>query len=99
MSSHARRALACRLVAAASTATLALLLAGCGSSSSNSQIGVGNPAGPGTPSAADLDGDGIANVADNCPLVPNAFQENHDAGTTGPHVQAHDCNQDGDTLD
>ena len=99
MSSHARRTLSCRLLAAASAAALAALLSGCGNGSSSNQVGVGNPAGPGTPSATDLDGDGVVNAMDNCPTVPNAFQENHDSGTTQPHDLPHDCNQDGDLLD
>lgn len=35
------------------------------------------------PSANDLDGDGVANLLDNCPMIPNANQANEDADLAG----------------
>jgi hypothetical protein len=64
------------------------VLTACGGSSS-SGLDFGSPAGPGTPTAGDLDGDGRANALDNCPNSPNYFQENSDGN--GPPVP-------GDTL-
>ncbi len=67
-----------RLALATVSAGFALVLLGCSGNSSSSDLASAGPLGPGNPSAADLDGDGWANAMDNCPLVPNFFQENSD---------------------
>jgi hypothetical protein len=49
----------------------------------------------------DTDSDGIPDVADNCPFVPNEFQENEDSLPAGDACQCGDLNEDGvvDSLD
>jgi hypothetical protein len=42
----------------------------------------------------DTDGDGIPDVADNCPFVPNEFQENEDSQPAGDACQCGDVNND-----
>src|SRR3989442_840172 len=73
-----------RLASLLGALALAAFLAACSGSQSSSDLTFQDPNGHGGPTATDSDGDGVADIRDNCVFVPNFFQQNSDAGGPPP---------------
>ena len=88
-------------------ALVCLVLAGCSSSNGAKPPGPGSYPGPdaaNTNPDQDTDGDGVPDVADNCPDVANPDQRDHDHDLRGdacdvcPHLKDTGADVDGDGV-